>query len=266
MVSTWTGEEADDLGADCVVYSEDPGPTIFVYSKKNDPVHVNINRQVVSTVEGLLRVKTKYAAKLRADNILHKTEIMSLFEQFPKRAPQYSVLNNRLICSNFFAKEFEKGLRVPYFFSDFFQFGETDDLLMVWQSELHQDYPFNSKFSGKKQHEDYPNDSVNVEQRIWTNFINKFEPTHLNDEHGCWAERTKSYKYMLNNLMIVDGDILGLEVPKRLEQSNGYPFDLFSFQRWRWLYGKEFGEEASTSLIYKVHWYFSVIIKGLKKE
>lgn len=259
IVSTWEGQKADELGADLVIYNKDPGATVFVYNKKDEPIYININRQIVSSFYGLNAVKTKYAAKLRADNILYKKEIVKLFKSFPKRNLEFSVFNERLVCSNFYAKEFEKGLRIPFFFSDFFQFGETEDLLKLWSPDLHRDYEFRPKFSGKKQHENYPNDSVHVEQRIWSNLVNKFVLTKLKDEHGNYNENKKSYKFMINNLIVVDGETLGLEVPERLQQSNSYPYHFLTFQRWKWLYRKEFGIEDKTPLGFKLKWYFSTL-------
>ncbi len=259
IISTWEGQEADQLGADLVVYSKDPGPTVFVYSKKDEPVFVNINRQIVSSFFGLNAVKTKYAAKLRSDNILYKADVIKIFEEFPMRRSELSFFNQRLVGSNFYAKEFEKGLRIPFFFSDFFQFGETEDLLKLWSSGLYRDYEFRQKLSGKKQHEDYPNDSVHVEQYIWSNLVNKFVLTKLKDEHGNCNENKKSYEFMINNLIVVDGETLGLEVPERLQQSNGYPYEFLTFQRWKWLYSKEFGIEDKTPLSFKLKWYFSTL-------
>ncbi|EGQ9203100.1 wavE lipopolysaccharide synthesis family protein, partial [Vibrio cholerae] len=228
-------------------------------------IPVNINRQIVSTVSGLRHVKTKFAAKLRADNILNKRRVLEIFEQFPLRKEGYAVLNNRLVCSNYFAKEFERGLSVPFFFSDFFQFGEVEDLLKVWDCDLYSDYDFKSTLSGKKQHKYYPNDSVNVEQKIWSNAARKLYPYELKDEHGDHFARQQSYNFMINNLIIVDGDELGLDVPQRLRHSNSYPYDFFTFQRWKWLYENEFLKTKNTPLNFKFFWYLSLIIKTIRK-
>ncbi|EGR0892115.1 WavE lipopolysaccharide synthesis family protein [Vibrio cholerae] len=265
IVSTWEGENTQDIDADLIIYNKDPGSTIFVYSKRNDAIPVNINRQIVSTVSGLRHVKTKFAAKLRADNILNKRRVLEIFEQFPLRKEGYAVLNNRLVCSNYFAKEFERGLSVPFFFSDFFQFGEVEDLLKVWDCDLYSDYDFKSTLSGKKQHKYYPNDSVNVEQKIWSNAARKLYPYELKDEHGDHFARQQSYNFMINNLIIVDGDELGLDVPQRLRHSNSYPYDFFTFQRWKWLYENEFLKTKNTPLNFKFFWYLSLIIKTIRK-
>ncbi len=72
IVSTWEGENTQDIEVDLIIYNKETGSSIFVYSKRNDAIPVNINRQIVSTVSGLRHGKNKFRAKLRADNILNK--------------------------------------------------------------------------------------------------------------------------------------------------------------------------------------------------
>ncbi|MVE71723.1 wavE lipopolysaccharide synthesis family protein, partial [Vibrio cholerae] len=78
--------------------------------------------------------------------------------------------------------------------------GEVEDLLKVWDCDLYSDYDFKSTLSGKKQHKYYPNDSVNVEQKIWSNAARKLYPYELKDEHGDHFARQQSYNFMINNL------------------------------------------------------------------
>lgn len=265
ILSTWEGENTKGLDADLVLLNKDPGASVFVYSKKNEAVKVNINRQVASTLNGLRMVKTKYAAKLRADNVLHSDNVLKLFNQYTKRNIDFVCLNHRLVCSNFFAKEYERGLPVPYFYSDFFQFGETEDLLKVWDINYFQDYVFRDELSGKKQHENYPRDSINVEQKIWSQLGNRITPTKLRDEHGTSADIITSRNVMLNNLIIVDGDTLGLEVPERLQQCNDYPYDFYTYQRWQWLYEKAFGVNLNVPFSFKSKWLVATGLKLLRK-
>lgn len=265
ILSTWKGERTSDLEADVVILNDDPGTTTFVYSKKNEAIKININRQIVSSYHGLKEVKTKYAVKLRADNVLHSTNVIEIFKKYTQRDSNFSFLNERLVCSNFYAKEFERGLRVPYFYSDFFQFGETADLLKIWSIDHFSDYVFRNELRNKKQHEHYPKDSVNVEQKIWSHLVNQFIPTKLTDEHGTREDIKNSQNFMLNNLIIVDGDILGLEVPERLRQGNGYPYYFYTYQRWQWLYERNFRVSLGVPLLYKLKWTFATSWKVLRK-
>ncbi|HGP5314441.1 TPA: WavE lipopolysaccharide synthesis family protein, partial [Vibrio cholerae O1] len=102
-------------------------------------------------------------------------------------------------------------------------------------------------------------------QKIWSNAARKLYPYELKDEHGDHFARQQSYNFMINNLIIVDGDELGLDVPQRLRHSNSYPYDFFTFQRWKWLYENEFLKTKNTPLNFKFFWYLSLIIKTIRK-
>lgn len=265
ILSTWEGQDVCGIDADEIIFNKDPSSSIFVYSKKNEAIKVNINRQITSSYQGLKAVKTKYAAKLRTDNILFNTNIIKIFGQYPRRDEQFSFLNQRLVCSNCFAKEFERGLPIPYFYSDLFQFGETEDLLKVWSIDHFPDYEYREALCGKKQHEHYPRDSIHVEQKIWSNFVNQFIPAKLVDEHGCKRDIENSRNMMINNLIVVDADILGLQLPERLQQNNGYPYEYHTYQRWQWQYEKAYGECLGVPFAYKIKWFFAMSWKWLRK-
>ncbi|WP_220095660.1 WavE lipopolysaccharide synthesis family protein, partial [Klebsiella quasipneumoniae] len=44
-----------------------------------------------------------------------------------------------------------------------------------------------------------------------------------------------------------------------------YPYDFFTFQRWKWLYENEFLKTKNTPLNFKFFWYLSLIIKTIRK-
>lgn len=119
VLSTWKGEETEDLSYDKLILSQDPGPTVVKYHKNGSPHMVNVNRQIVSTLAGLKAVKTKYAMKLRSDNILNSARVKSLLFRYPKRLSEYKFTKERLVSSNVFAKEYSQGLPIPFFPSDF---------------------------------------------------------------------------------------------------------------------------------------------------
>ncbi|MGF1754907.1 WavE lipopolysaccharide synthesis family protein [Vibrio makurazakiensis] len=265
ILSTWKGESINGLQVDEVLFNDDPGASIFVYNKKNEPVYVNINRQIVSSLEGLRRVKTKYAVKLRADNILEKTTVKEIFSSYKLRDERFSIFNSRVVCANFCAREVERGLHMPYFLSDFFYFGETEDLIRFWDTELYSNYEFDSNLSGKKQHVNYPRDSIHVEQMLFTSFLNRYTPTSIFDEHGERSDKLKSRKYMINNFVIVDGSTLGLNVPLRLSQKDSFPYNFFTYSRWKWLYEREYQQGLNVDWKFKVSWYIGRVYSYLQK-
>lgn len=239
ILSTWTGSIVSDLDFDEVLFNDDPGSTIIKYGRNDQPHHVNTNRQIVSTVNGLKSVKTKYAIKLRTDNILYKNDFVELINQFTKTDPKYALTNNKVVVSNIFAKEFVRGLYAPFLFSDFFYFGTKEDLLKIWDIPFIKEYKFNSKLKGQRQHADYPRLQLHIEQHLILAFINKYRQVSLIDKYDI-ADNQKiiSEKILASNFIVLEREELGLIVPKRLQQNDSFPFEYYTFARWQSLYIK----------------------------
>lgn len=135
IVSTWDYEDEktlkriEELGA-VVVLSRDP----------ENPGIVNTNRQIVSTVNGILKAKElglKYVAKTRTDMCLRRPHvfqfIINLIKLFPidnaHQKERIAVLP--VFCSGtvFF----------PYTFSDAFCMGNVDDVYNFWNAPFDND-------------------------------------------------------------------------------------------------------------------------------
>ena len=103
ILSTWEGTDVDGLEYDDVVLSEDPGgfdEFNIPFSPKN-----NINRQIVSTYQGLLKVKTVYALKLRTDFYLCDDGFKDFFNT-------YSDTKQLPITSFIFSSVIKPGLKI----------------------------------------------------------------------------------------------------------------------------------------------------------
>jgi len=70
ILSSWEGTDVSSIDCKNILLNEDPGGAIRFIDKKNNVNLDNINRQIVSTLSGLQQVNTKYAVKLRSDNII----------------------------------------------------------------------------------------------------------------------------------------------------------------------------------------------------
>ncbi|WP_372880908.1 WavE lipopolysaccharide synthesis family protein [Psychromonas sp.] len=263
ILSTWENSQLSGIVVDKCILTADPGTTIDAFDKNNQPYFVNINRQILSTFQGIKSVTTKYCVKMRTDNYLEKNSLLEWLFMFEARDKRFSIFNNRIVSSNYFAKEFAKGVRIPYFISDFFQFGETSDLLTLWDIGFYEAYSFNEKIKNKMQHKYYPHRLLHVEQELWLKLLNKFEHIELHDEYGTKQDIEKSYQYMINNIIIVDGDLLGLVVPDRLKEVNYSPYYFYSFERWKWLYEKTFKIDLKVNLGFKLKWSLAYIYNFL---
>lgn len=266
ILSTWKGQDTNNLAVDRVIKNKDVGSTTIKYNKKGKPHTVNVNRQITSSINGLKAVDTPYAVKLRSDNVLNSKNILDYFDAFEShRETEYSLFNHRIVSSNYFAKEYTQGLLIPFFISDFFQFGETADLINLWDIELFSDYLFDEHLKGQLQHENLPFRQHHIEQKLWLKFINKKHNIELLDKFGDKLTRELSYKYLVNNVIILDSEQLALEVPKRLQQQNGFPYENFTHQRWHYLYLKNFNLDTSCSSWLLIKWNLAKGYQYLRK-
>ncbi|MGV2990255.1 WavE lipopolysaccharide synthesis family protein [Vibrio sp. E150_011] len=262
ILSTWEGSDTRELDADMVLVNQDPGTTVIGYRQDDSPMCININRQLRSTLSGLRQVKTQYAVKLRSDNIINDSRFVDEFFNYPKRNAQYSIFNQRIITSTFYAKEQTKGISIPYFMSDFFHFGLTEDLLTLWDIEEFLPFLYDKEKKGQRQHWQSPNRLLHTEQIMWSKCLSKFFDVALVDEYGQSKDIEKSYRYMINNLILLDNEhSLNLSVQPRLEQPNPFPYEFISQTRWTWLYQQEFNVTSSIGYLFKLKWYLARVLK-----
>jgi len=132
ILSTWPGQDLSGLDYDELVISEDPGIVVIGYRADGSPQRQNWNRQIVSTRNGLRRVTTRYAMKLRSDNYLTGDEFRKLQTAYPARCTEYRILRERVVVNNTFTRLFAKGLPVAFHLCDFFYFGLASDVLDLW--------------------------------------------------------------------------------------------------------------------------------------
>lgn len=129
ILSTWEGSNVDGLDYDKLVLNKDPGafPSFIEGSENNRPN--NINRQILSTKNGLKKVKTKYAMKMRTDFVLCGNNFLKYFKVFDKYLSEkdLKLFNDRVLMLCFQSIEL-----TPFWIGDFVFFGSTDDLMLLW--------------------------------------------------------------------------------------------------------------------------------------
>ena len=243
ILSTWHNQDLTGLDYDQLVLCEDPGANIRQYKINGSPKYYNNNRQIVSSIEGLKQVTTKYAVKLRSDNYLTSNEFVSLQTKFPKRCGQYNFLQERVVVANSFTRKYAKGHKVAFHLSDFFYFGLTDDLLKLW------DLPLIANFEQQENHPYspcYPNYITDCTQLFWLLALEKFDPSikleHLLDNNPQKLEQSDIC--YANNLVIGSPEEIGLGLCEkfangkvRISRERGKCAHLY-FHEWHELYKK----------------------------
>lgn len=124
ILSTWVGSDLTGLHADRVVLSDDPGPAAHFIKPAQ-----NVNRQIVSSANGLRVATRKYSVKLRSDTLIEEPNFLAYLDAFPDRDEQVSLYRGKIVASALGTTD--PRTITPYSFfhlSDFFFFGLTEDV------------------------------------------------------------------------------------------------------------------------------------------
>lgn len=142
ILSTWKGENVPPkLSVNDVVYSDDPGMHPRGESPTDKPN--NINRQIVSSFEGIKKVTTTYALKLRSDNILIGNGFLDYFGWLNKFEEKYRVVEERILIRRCRTRKPKgKYLTHPFQVADQVAFGLTRDIYKLYDIPLVSDYDF----------------------------------------------------------------------------------------------------------------------------
>lgn len=124
ILSTWEGSDVDGLDFDKLVLNKDPG-AVLCAPKFN--YYNNINRQLLSSQNGIKECNRKYAMKIRTDNILTKNSFLKYFNKFEKRCDKFKLFEKRLIVLTLFSRKFF-GIPNPFRICDWVTFGLTEDV------------------------------------------------------------------------------------------------------------------------------------------
>lgn len=128
ILSTWEGTKTEGLDYDVLVLNQDPG---FSVCDEQWNIKNNVNRQIVSTKNGLKRVKRFYALKLRTDMALTSLNFLRYWKKFPKRSDNCRALTERVLINNLYCANPHK-TNFCFHISDWVFFGLTEDLLKIW--------------------------------------------------------------------------------------------------------------------------------------
>lgn len=122
IVSTWVGCDTNDLDCDKLIENQDPG---FFRDSRNRTN--NINRQLVSTLNGIKLATREYVVKTRSDIYFIDNRFTVIGEHHP------DFFNSPITITNIFCRN---PAIIPLLFhpSDVVQFGKVKDLLDFWDS------------------------------------------------------------------------------------------------------------------------------------
>lgn len=244
ILSTWENIELPKYAnIDRVVYSRDPGSLPGI--KLDDSKPNNINRQIVTTANGLTAVKTPYVLKLRTDCFLDHAGFIEYYEEFKKLINSRNESYSPILASCFFTIDPKVYEHMPFHISDWVQFGETMTVQKYWDVPLMNYYDatyyeknthrilsgyFDKKFRTR----------LAVEQHVATNYANNlgYEVPKFHNDVSSHVLRDH-YRFLAEQIIILDPWQMGLDFPK-----------------YHWAYNSRF---ASMNCTMYVDWYANFV-------
>lgn len=216
VVSTWEGERVQELGVDKIVYNKDPGPNgiIRIYPEKQVS---NLNRQLVSTQNGIKAASRKYILKMRTDMILEGRGFIEIYKLWGERLSPKSLLKNRMMVDGSTTL-----YRSAFSVSDWWTFGLKEDVENWYNIPLSIEEEDEVYFDDNNKPNGYPMFSDVVcrfppEQYICYSFLRKY----LEINYDNFLENTQenihlTKQFIKDNLICVEATKSNVVLPKAL--------------------------------------------------
>ena len=212
VLSTWKNEKIQSIDTsnyDILVLNQDPGglalsPLIPGSSASN------VNRQIVSTCNGLESATRKYALKLRTDNVLTHDGFKEYYGRFPVRCSRFKILEERVLALAFGSVNPRRCVG-SYWFCDWVQFGLRSDLLNIWDVPLASLSDVDELDDTLEGQYYLPLLGLN-EIYVWTGFLHKnirFRYRHTKDCSEYSIRNTELS--FANNLILLELEQFGVE-------------------------------------------------------
>ena len=217
ILSTWEGTDASGLDYDKIVLNKDPGAVLLSVNAGGKKFYNNINRQLLSTQNGLKETGKKYAFKIRSDIVLQGAGFLDYFDKYDAyRDPAYSIFKKRILNYYLFTPRYGRAGRhnVPVLFhpSDWMFFGLTQDLKKLFDIPLQPEPETTLYWLSRKKPADqadaWPATALRYcqEQYLFYSCLKKYYP-RVKFENYMDITREKedfSRRLMVNNFTILD--------------------------------------------------------------
>ena len=146
ILSIWKGDIVSEfLNENCkIFFCDDPGKVEgWINSKPN-----NVNRQIVSSFQGITNVETKYVIKLRTDCIIDLSKIIKIFSIYN------DANNDKVLISNLTTKNPDYAKNIYFHFCDWVYFGKKENIIKFFDIPLYNslDYKNFKSFVAPEQH------------------------------------------------------------------------------------------------------------------
>lgn len=198
ILSTWENTLIDDCLNDIkIIFNKDPGPLPdkLIINSKN-----NMNRQIISTINGIKASSRKYILKIRTDAIINNLGFIKAIEFY---GDDYLVIPSSVSCNLEY-------YNYPFLLSDVSVFGKKSNVFNLWNVDLIKSNCMSSKSSTLDTIKNIDNklclSFYGSEQYLWIHYWNLLNPIYISTK-----EFEKEYKrFIAKNIIILDNDYYGV--------------------------------------------------------
>ena len=240
IFSTWDNQNLNsDYDPFKIIRNADPGSG---FKDKNKTVLNNINRQIVSSLNGINQVETEYAVKVRSDIYFESNKILNYLNKYNCYDEDSHFLSNRVVVTNVTSINPRKKQKLPFHPCDWLYLGLKVDLTEIFSIPMFDEPQFSEWFLSRPVPSTSPFNDISAryaaESYIWFKFLKKFiklDFDHLSDITKRNIELTE--RSFANNLTIVHPEKLGIRNLKT-DLGLGYFQYCYSTDDWKRLYNK----------------------------
>jgi hypothetical protein len=236
ILSTDLGEDTLNLDIDECVYSAHLDKLVIENDRTGHIMSANL--QIITTFEGLKRVKTPYAIKIRSDMVLKNDNLLQLMRNRPSRnfVNKFKVCEEFVIILNWSAVNPNYYLKLLHHPSDQLFAGKTSDLLAIWNCPK---YPI--EYMRWYSNYDYPSGArhgnslvkFRCETWIWYNYIKNNSNLEFDNSYDFNTELLEeSQAFIGNNLMIVSSKLAGVQSLKNPPNAISSKVKMFTYYDW----------------------------------
>lgn len=243
ILSTWENEDVQGLDFDKIIFNEDPGANDFFDPPFKKNIKLNIDRQILSTKNGIKIAERKYVLKLRSEGHIENLNFIKFFEMNYLRMDEHKYFSQRVvaICSSRYFNN-------VFCINDFNFFGEKEDILDLWDIPLMKD-KFPNKILNTLYH-------LNAHKYLYTEWLKKHTDFKFENISDCSEENFELYKKtLLNNFILTGLTEFGVVSDKygKLPNLRNEYYE-WQYTDWQLLY-KEYLDE-NYKVKYSPYWFF----------
>jgi hypothetical protein len=240
ILSTWQGHATITADVDLVLASEDPGA--LCPNDKPNLIGLNLNRQIVSTRNGLDKANRSLSIKLRSDALITGTHFADLYQQY--RSWPARNFSSRVLISSLYTRDPSATHPFPFHYSDLYMMGDTADLRAIWSiptlsdEDCYMQDPDTSTYYSASRHR------MIGEQYVWITCCRRHHPALLLHPSDATAENVElSDRFLFDNFIIADCESDGVSHP-HLNIQPDYRRSVYTFRDWKYRTARSRGESV----------------------